>query len=101
MKIAIAIKQVPAREAPKLPALRSICFNRWLSIERQAGSPARTVSPRLCLAVGISGAIRRLMRMKGSKTAVAIAKDRDAPIFEVADHGVGGDLFKGRAGTHG
>jgi len=76
-----------------LAASRPICDNGWLPMDRQIGSSGQTVAPKLYLALGISGAIQHIVGMKGSRTIIAVNKDSEAPIFEIADYAVVGNLF--------
>jgi electron transfer flavoprotein alpha subunit len=91
--IPLAEKLAQAMSA-EVAASRPICDNGWLPMERQIGSSGQTVAPKLYVALGISGAIQHLVGMKGSRTIVAINKDAEAPIFEVADYGIVADLFE-------
>ena len=76
-----------------LAASRPICDSEWLPIDRQIGSSGQTVSPKVYIALGISGAIQHIVGMKNAGTIVAVNKDSEAPIFDIADYGIVGDLF--------
>jgi electron transfer flavoprotein alpha subunit len=91
--IAIAQKLADVLGA-EMAASRPICDNGWMPMERQVGSSGQTVAPKIYFAIGISGAIQHLVGMKGAKTVVAINRDPEAPIFEIADYGIVGDLFQ-------
>jgi electron transfer flavoprotein alpha subunit len=95
-----APENIPQAEAlakamgAEIAASRPICDEGWLPMERQIGSSGQTVAPKLYLALGISGAIQHVVGMKGARTIVAVNKDQNAPIFEIADYGVVADIFE-------
>ena len=86
-------KQLADALGGELADSRPICDNGWLPMDRQIGSSGQTVAPKLYLALGISGAIQHIVGMKGSRSIVAINKDSEAPIFEIADYAIVGNLF--------
>ena len=87
-------QQLATAMGAELAASRPICDACWLPMDRQIGSSGQTVAPKLYVALGISGAIQHLVGMKGSRTIVAVNKDPEAPILEIADYGIVGDLFE-------
>jgi electron transfer flavoprotein alpha subunit len=88
------VKQLAEALGAEIAASRPICDSGWLPMDRQVGSSGQTVAPKLYLALGISGAIQHIVGMKGSRSIVAINKDAEAPIFEIADFGIVGDIFQ-------
>ena len=86
-------KQLADALGGDLAASRPICDSGWLPMDRQIGSSGQTVAPKLYLALGISGAIQHIVGMKGARTIIAVNKDAEAPIFEIADFAVVGNLF--------
>jgi electron transfer flavoprotein alpha subunit len=86
-------KQLADALGGDLAASRPICDSGWLPMDRQIGSSGQTVAPKLYLALGISGAIQHIVGMKGSRSIIAVNKDEEAPIFEIADYAVVGNLF--------
>ncbi|MEO5937341.1 MAG: electron transfer flavoprotein subunit alpha/FixB family protein [Terriglobales bacterium] len=88
------VKQLAEALGAEIAASRPICDSGWLPMDRQVGSSGQTVAPKLYLALGISGAIQHIVGMKGSRSIIAINKDAEAPIFEIADFGIVGDIFQ-------
>jgi electron transfer flavoprotein alpha subunit len=86
-------KQLAEALGGEIAASRPICDSGWLPMDRQIGSSGQTVAPKLYLALGISGAIQHIVGMKGARSVVAVNKDSEAPIFEIADVAVVGNLF--------
>lgn len=88
------IEELAAKLGAEIGASRPVIDNGWLPRDRQIGSSGQTVSPKLYIAAGISGAIQHLVGMKGAKCVVAINKDKTAPIINVAHYAVIGDMHE-------
>ena len=86
-------KQLADALGGEIAASRPICDSGWLPMDRQVGSSGQTVAPKLYLALGISGAIQHIVGMKGARAIIAVNKDSEAPIFEIADYAIVGNLF--------
>src|ERR1700757_3026084 len=86
-------KQLAEALGGEIAASRPICDSGWLPMDRQIGSSGQTVAPKLYLALGFSAAIQHIVGMKGARPIIAINKDSEAPIFEIADSAVVGNLF--------
>ena len=88
------VQELATSLGAELASSRPVVDSGWLEPYHQVGSSGQTVAPELYLALGISGAIQHVVGMKGSKNIVVINKDANAPLFEIADYGVKGDIFE-------
>ena len=88
------VRDLAATMGGELASSRPVVDSGWLEPYHQVGSSGQTVSPKLYLALGISGAIQHVVGMKGSKNIVVINKDSNAPLFEIAEYGIVGDIFE-------
>ena len=88
------VEELASALGAELAASRPVVDSGWLPSFRQIGSSGQNVSPKLYFSVGVSGAIQHVVGMKGSQKIISINKDKDAPIFEIADYAVVGDLHE-------